>query len=303
MAVHLKQLRHFITLFEQGNFARAAEKLGITQSALTQSIARLEADLGVRLFDRGRFGAVITDAGSLLLPRAKLISAEVNLAESEMHETRGVSRPRVSIGVGKSLAHDIVPMAMRNALAKDPDMHITAIEGWSSELFAKLLAGELDFVVSTPLPGIEPDLDLRQIFLYEQREAATIGSAHPLAQRDTVALSDLVDALWLIPPSGWGRSHSLQRRFQDAGHPPPHRFLRSDSSAVGISLLRMGVVVCLGIVDVTTEAMEPHEYRILDIPELTFGRPVQMTLRKRGRLQSAANLLCDEIHLLCREMP
>ncbi len=296
----LKQLRYFIALAEHGSFARAASRLGITQSALTQSVARLEAALQARLFERGRFGATITDAGSLLLPRAKLICAEANLAESEMQETRGLTRARVSIGVGKSLAYDLVPMAMRNTLARHPDMLITSIEGWSSELFVKLLNGDLDFVVSAPLPGIAVDLDLRQELLYEQQEAVIVGQAHPLAGRSDVALCDLVDVLWLIPPSGWGRSHFLQRRFQDAGYDPPRRFIRSDSSAIGISLVRLGVAVSLGILEVMAETMPAQDYKVLPIPELTCRRPVQMTFRKRGRLQTAASILSAEIRTLCR---
>ena len=75
--MELHQLRYFVAVAETGGFIRAAERCGVTQPSLSQQVRKLEGELGVTLFDRSSRGAVPTEAGRALLPRAQRILAEV----------------------------------------------------------------------------------------------------------------------------------------------------------------------------------------------------------------------------------
>jgi DNA-binding transcriptional LysR family regulator len=303
MIVEIRHVQHFLAICEHGSFARAAESLGITQSALTQSIARLEKSLHCRLFDRGRQGAVATDAGRLLLPRAKLIFAEASLAAAELRGIKGSAAPRVAIGVSKGVRYDIIPNAIGRALKQIPNLSIVAVEGWSPELYAKLLNGDLDLVVSAPLPQVPISLELQQEPLFEQRESPMIGTLHPLAGRADITLSDLTDQLWLSPPQGNdARVRYLERVFQDAGLRPPSRYLTSDSTTLNVQLLRNGYVVSTAMVDIIDTLLEPDMFRVLEIPELTFPRIVSLSVRRRGRSQAGAKLLCDCVRAAAQEL-
>lgn len=291
----LKQLKYLIALVEHGNYARAADSLGITQSALTQSISRLEASVKAKLIERGRFGAHPTDAGKLFLSHARSISAEATLALSELQQSEGAQRPRVSIGVSKTLVYNLAPNAISNVIRKHPEILITSCEGWSPELFRRLLLGELDLVLSSPLPQVSVDFDLKQEALFTQTEVIIIGQNHPLADREHISLADLTDQFWLLPPAGSGRIRFLQSIFYEAGLPPPTRFIRNDSTPLVFSLIRKGQIIAQAVPETVMCYLDPGEYRVIDIPQLTTPRTVYLTMRKRTRLQPAAKIVCDEI--------
>jgi DNA-binding transcriptional LysR family regulator len=298
----LKQLRYFLAICKARTYARASEALGITQSALTQSIVRLEHNLGVRLFERGRHGAMLTAHGQLLYPRAQVMLAEAEAAASELRHTTQMSRAKVAVGLGKSIVGNLMPEAIRRMRTTRPDVALTVLEGWSPELYAKLLQGELDFVVSAPLPHYVVDLELRQEQLFSQHEAVLIGRRHPLAGKDNIDLAELSRCLWLLPPEGNGRSRFLRRVFQDAGLDPPAQSVRSDCTQVGIGLLRNGLAVAHGVLEVVREHMTDDEFRVVPIPALLLERPVYVTLRRRSRLQPAAHLFLDVVRAVCADV-
>jgi len=284
----LRQLRYFIAIVENGGYARAAERLGVGQSTLTQSILKLEQQLDARMFERGRFGARLTEAGALLLPRARLISAEAQLAQSEVSHSRVATNARVAVGLGKSIASSLMTRVMRRVRTEAPTVSVTVIEGWSPELYQKLQQGEIDFAISAPLPGVPVPQDVKQHAVGSQREAVVIGAVHPLASVARPALADLARQFWLFPPEGNGRIRFLHRVFEEAGVRPPTHFLRSDSIPLGVDMLFSGDIVAHGILDVISSYLPPNSFRELDIPELTFDRPMQITTRRRGRLQPAS---------------
>ena len=92
-AFDLKQLRHFLAIVEQGHFGRAAQQLGISKQGISQSVAALEETLGVRLFERGQFGAVPTEFGRALTQYAKVIQAETRKARAEIDGLRERKSP------------------------------------------------------------------------------------------------------------------------------------------------------------------------------------------------------------------
>jgi DNA-binding transcriptional LysR family regulator len=300
-ALDLKHLRYFLAICKAGTYARAAEDLGITQSALTQSIVRLEQNLGVRLLERGRHGAAPTAHGQLLYPRAQVMLAEAEAAAGELRHTTEMSRAKVAVGLGKSIVGNVMPEAIRRLRMSRPDVAITVLEGWSPELFARLLQGELDFVVSAPLPHYVVDLELRQERLFSQHEAVLIGRRHPLAAQETIDLAELSRCLWVLPPEGNGRTRFLRRVFQDAGLDPPAQAVRSDSTQIGIGLLRSGLAVAHGVLEVVREQMNDDEFRVVPIQALSLERPVYVTLRRRSRLQPAAQRFLDVVRAVCAD--
>jgi len=284
--MELRQIRYLIKVVEHGSYARAAEALGITQSALTQSIAKLESEVGVKLLHRGRFGVSPTDAGEMLLGRAALIDAEARMASQELEAYRGGTRGDVRIGVGKSLVNWLIPDALARFAAQRPDVVVTAWEGISGELFQRLVKGELDFVVSAPTPNLTLDRDLTQQVLFEQHEIVVLGSDHPLAAIEAPTLRDLHDCHWVVTPLGMGRVSHLREVFAAAGLVPPRRFIRTDSAVLMERLVEMGAGLGLG----TTEMLMPGGKSLVElrIPELMTTRRACITKRRRSRLPPLA---------------
>ena len=94
--MELEQLRHFLKVAELGNFTRAAEAVGLSQSALSRSIARLEEELGQPIFERQTRKVALTDSGNLLLDRARQILSLVEDAKAEIYDDGQTGRIRVA---------------------------------------------------------------------------------------------------------------------------------------------------------------------------------------------------------------
>lgn len=292
--MEIRQAAHLIAIADHGSYARAAEDLGITQSALTQSIARFEHDLDVKLFDRGRFGATPTEAGRLLLTRARAIVAEERLAHAELDAFKGAKHGDLRVGVGKSVVQHLMPEALVAFARKHPRIVVTAFEGWSTELYTRLLRGDLDFVVSAAVPSAVVDPELAQERLFVQHEVVVVGRAHPLAQVPAPGLSDLVGQHWVVPPAGTRRVEHLQAIFQAAGAEAPTRFTRTDSVTMLFEMVRLGAAVGWATVELMDEGYGP-ELVVLDIPELASERHATITTRRRTRPSPLAVSLMDEI--------
>ncbi|MEQ8403452.1 MAG: LysR family transcriptional regulator [Oceanicaulis sp.] len=297
----VRQVTHFLALVETGNFARAADKVGITQSALTQSIGRLEQQLGARLFERGRFGASLNDAGELLLPRAKLIDAERRLAMAEFDALKHASRGEVSIGIGKSVTQWCVPTALQRFHRRRPHVAVTAVEGWSADLYRKLLHGELDFVVSAPLPDLAVDDELAQEHLFFQHEALVISQRSPIASKPEIELADLADLRWIVPPVGSGRVRHVQHVFMQAGLEPPTKFLRTDSVQLLMAYVEAGPAVAMVTLELISPANNAGAFRVLDFKEFAEERAATLTRRRRSRLRPHAEALAVEFRKLTGE--
>ena len=112
-----KRLKHFLTVYELGSIGQAAEKLLLTQPALSKSIRLLEDSLGVRLFERTTLGVVPTVFGKALALHAKAIEAEVRHAEAQIASLRGLAAGRVAVGVGPSVATSLMPLATKRLSA------------------------------------------------------------------------------------------------------------------------------------------------------------------------------------------
>jgi len=95
--MELRQLQYFAAVVRHGSFTAAADELWLTQSALSQQVRRLEAEMGVRLLERGPRGVRPTAAGEALLPRAEAILAQAAAARAELDEHAGAARGRVAV--------------------------------------------------------------------------------------------------------------------------------------------------------------------------------------------------------------
>src|SRR3954447_21126043 len=97
--MELRHLRYFVAVAETSNFTRAAELSFVAQSALSQQVAALEKELGNQLFHRTSRAVTLTEAGEVLLPLARRILADVELAKMEMDALAGVQRGKLRLGL------------------------------------------------------------------------------------------------------------------------------------------------------------------------------------------------------------
>jgi len=140
----LKQLEVFLAVAETNSFSRGAEKTSITQSTVSQHIQGLEEELGVRLFDRGRGGALLTEGGKLFLVRAKKILAECDESRSVVRRFLGMEDVVLRVGASNVPATSLIPARLGNYLAACPRVRLEVQQGDSRSVIEQLLAEEIE---------------------------------------------------------------------------------------------------------------------------------------------------------------
>lgn len=160
----LKALRTLVTIARHGTFARAADVLSLTPSAVSLHIKTLEDELQVALFDRSRRQVVLTEAGQLAVARAESILA----AYDELADTLACGpslRGRLRIGAIHTVLARRLPKALVWIKANHPELHISVFSGMSAELARRVEDGELDAAITTePVPPYPQSLHYTPLF-------------------------------------------------------------------------------------------------------------------------------------------
>jgi DNA-binding transcriptional LysR family regulator len=294
------KLRYFLAVLETGHFARAAQSLGISQPAVSKSIKALEEDLGVRLFERGQFGAEPTRFATTLAKRAKLMLAENRLARAELDAMRGASKGRLAIGAGISCVGRILPIAIERYRRRWPGITLSIEVGMSDSLFLALQKGELDFVVSAPPLALAVDTDLAQEKLFDEVDSIVVGRGHPLLTVPPRSLNDIRGYPWIVSGGG-GRWDRICARFINNGLQPPPHVVRTDSEALVKGLMNQGPYLCLMGRELYT--LEAELGLLFEVPFAGFSdiRPALITTRKRSPLQLAARNMITIIRSVCSD--
>lgn len=143
--MELEQLRHMTKVAEHGNFTRAAADLGLTQPAVSRSIARLEEELGQPLFERHSREVVLTDAGRTALAMARRILGLVDDLKAQITDDGATGRVRV--GAIPTIAPYFLPGLIRCFRDIHPRAHVGVVEDTTEKLLQKLADGEIDLAV------------------------------------------------------------------------------------------------------------------------------------------------------------
>jgi DNA-binding transcriptional LysR family regulator len=189
--LELRHLRHALALGRFRNYARAAEALHLTQPSLSRSIAALEQDLGVRLFDRSRNGVRPTAFGELLLRRgAALLEGEAEFRR-EIHLLAGLEAGTLCIGAAPYPVEISVGIAVARLLSKHPRLRVEVLCADPDEIARRVLAGQCDVGIGDPRAIAEtPRLRCERLTSHPAYLACRPG--HPLAGRAGISLDDVL---------------------------------------------------------------------------------------------------------------
>jgi DNA-binding transcriptional LysR family regulator len=197
MDVHLRELRYFTTVAEEGNFSRAAERLHVTQPTLSQQIAALERQLRTRLLERGPRGVSVTPAGARLLAASRELLATWQSAEADLAELATGQRLRVDTWGEFSFWLD----TLADIAAADPALaaEISMRRGTLAAATA-LLHEEIDLAFGI-LAGITLPPGLDSAPLWNQPQGLLVSGRHRFAGRDAVPCAELAGARILMSPN------------------------------------------------------------------------------------------------------
>jgi DNA-binding transcriptional LysR family regulator len=300
--MELRQLRHFIKVVELGNFHRAADALHVTQQALSASISRLEESVGVTLFERGPNGIALTTFGEKLLERARLICAESGRVQQELRELQDAETGVVRVGAGAFFLERLLPAALCDYGRTHPRVQVTVVEGISHELFNLLLAGEIDFSMSTPVAGLAPPPEIAHEVLFTMGAAVVMRAGHPLAT-GALSLEALSRHPWIVSAKYDGQLQKLKDVFAKGGVEPPARILRTDAIPVIRYLVTQDDYLMVS-------ARAPGDLQVLptgatvlrDVPELGGSTPAVLAWHRTSPMLPAATRFMEHVRRAYRTL-
>ncbi len=306
--MEIKQLRRLLAVIERGSLAAAAPHLGLTQQALGSSIANLEKDLGVALFDRGPGGVTTPTAyGAMLAQHARAILASATRAEEELAAFRDARGGSVRLGVGESFAPAVIARAVRELHVSRPDVRITLFEDYSEILIERLGEGQIDFIAGSDDGTLNSQL-LRAP-LYVCRDVIVVRAQHPLAGRKGLSLADLQPFTWMVPHSRPSDAKVIAQAFERANLAPPNHFIWTDAPIVGAQLLTLDDFILMASPAMVSPALGLDKTTTvrLDIDDIAVERRAGLTYQAATRLNPSAMLLMDMIKTCAaqyvRDMP
>jgi DNA-binding transcriptional LysR family regulator len=203
--MELRHIRYFLAVAEELNFTRAAVRVGIGQSPLSQQIRALEAELGAALFRRVPQGAELTTAGLAFLPEAR---ATLQQADRATHAARRGAKGnlgRLRLGYTSSAGFNgIVPAVLRTFQAQYPAVDLTLEEASTARLLERLLAADIDAAIIRP--GRADPEDVRVLLLDDEVMTLVLPADHARAGADGLGLDEVKDEPFVLFPRDAGPS-------------------------------------------------------------------------------------------------
>jgi DNA-binding transcriptional LysR family regulator len=242
--MELRQLRYLVALAEELNFTRAAAAEHIAQPALSQQIRKLEDEVGVALVERTTRHVSLTEAGELLVVRARRILAELDSAHSEMEALRGIDRGHVTIGAIHTMGPIDLSLALAEFHARYPHVALSVREQTSEENAELLRIDELDLAFLSVTERVEShELGLHQLISEELLVLLPID--HALARHEEVRMAELAHEQFISFRQGARLRELLFSAGRDAQFEPrvtlesneSHRIRTLVSRGLGVAIL------------------------------------------------------------------
>ena len=186
MKIDFDGIQAFVLTAELGSFSKAAERLHLTQTALTRRMQKLEAYLGVRLLDRTTRSLQLTAVGREFLPQAARMVADMTAAVERLKDMSRLGRGSITMASIPTMAHHALPLVIRRYAQKYPSNRIRIIESGAFDVSRAVLNGQAEFGITLELERHADLLEepvLQEPFMFFCREG------HPLAGRSAITCS------------------------------------------------------------------------------------------------------------------
>lgn len=288
-----KQLRALVAVAEHRSFSGAARSLDTVQSNISAHIARLERELGLTLIDRATTEP--THEGRAVLERARRIEAEFEALDSDVASLRDVISGQVRVGLIGTTARWLVPPLLTSVGERYPEVSVVVLDATTSSLVLNLLSGSIDLAVLN-LPVQDDELVIDPLF--DEDRVLIVPPGHPLFERGTVDLAELVHHELLLEAPG-----TPFRNLLDAAAAEQGVRIRPKAEFDGMRLLASLVFSGYGAGIVPASAAPVGfggDWRRVQLTGVS-GRSVGLARRRRGLLSAAQRVVADAVRAVVHD--
>jgi DNA-binding transcriptional LysR family regulator len=301
----LRRLRLLRELSERGTIAAVADALQFTPSAVSQQLAMLERETGVRLLERAGRGVRLTDAALVLVEHARALLERAAVAEAELAAAAGSFAGRARVAAFQSVALRLALPAMQ-ALARDaPRLRCELVDAEPEEALPALALGDVDLVLADEWPhqpralpaGLERHELLRDpVFL-----ALPAGHAAARGHADVVPLGELAGELWTTGHEGMGWADMTHRTCRERGGFEPDIRYRTNDAMVALGLVGRGLSVAL-VPDLAMPERRPHT-TLRRVSEDPLGRVILAVTRAADAARPSTRALLAALRAATAALP
>lgn len=257
----LDQMEIFLAVAEHLHFTRAAEALHLTQSSVSAAVHNIEAEYGVKLFDRIGRHIEITQAGILLLKEAKKTLAQVDLTEQRLRELNNLQRGEIRIGSSINIGNYWLAQKIYQFKCNYPGINIHCILDNADVISRGTAAGVFDLgLVTTEIKS-----PLQQCLLQEvigtNRLQVVVGRSHPWFGRSKIEPRDLLETDWIMREPGSGAQQVFEQALQ----------------SWGIDLTQLRVLLVLNSSEMVKTVVETGIVAAA-LPDLMVSKEIQMSI-------------------------
>jgi molybdate transport repressor ModE-like protein len=274
-----KRLLDLLAIARHGSYTHAAAALGVSQPALSNSIAALEKALGVRVLERTRSGATLTDYGRLLANHAEALQSALLRASGDVALKKDGMAGSLVVGVSPVACVDIVPDAIALLKQATPSVLVRIHELPDDQLLAQLHTGEIDLMVSptgfmADLPDIEREVLLHDAFVVVMRPQ------NPLATRKALSLRELRRAQWVMPNLHTTMWRQIEALFATENEPWPATCVSTNSVTALKSLVMRSDSVSVSSTRLVKLECEAGYLKGVPLRDAHFSREICLRRRK-----------------------
>jgi LysR family transcriptional regulator, hydrogen peroxide-inducible genes activator len=299
----LTELRYVVALAQERHFGRAAQKCFVTQPTLSLALAKLEDELGVRLFERNKNEVLVTAMGAGIVEQARRVLDEAgkiqSLAKGSQDQLAGALRLGVIPTIGPYLLPELVPILRKLA----PDMPLMIEENFTGNLVPMLRDGEIDAaIIALPfsVPGVQAQT------LYEEPFSVVVPEGHAWAKKKRVRPDELSGENLLVLNAG----HCFREQVLEACPGQSNTALpEGGKSGSSLETIRNMVASGLGVSVLPATALQPR-YTSKLVKEIAFTEPVPSrkvalawrTSFSRPKAVNAVAKAISQVKLACLKM-
>lgn len=285
----LRHLNVLLAVLEQGSMAKAAERLAISQPVVSKTIADLESLLGVRLLDRGTQGVEPTVYGRALFKRSISIFDELKTSINELELLADPAAGELRIGCTEAMGATLVPAVIDRLCRQYPRIVFEVVLADPATLVDRDLRGRRVDLVFGPFGPDADDLDVT--VLHRDWLRVVSGPGSPWANRRKIALRDLVNERWVLPPPTHPIGALVINAFKHSSLQPPQRFVTVTSARFTSSLIAGGQFLGVLASAALNDPYSPLTILPVELPMATW--PVSVAKLKNRTLGPLAKLLIE----------